>query len=80
MALNKHTLSEQRKRLRAAATEELRAELATAQRELVTLRYQLSQAGGQLENPMRVRQVRKLVARIHTMLKERGRKNGDLKV
>ncbi len=71
MALGKHTLSEQRKRLRDASTEELRTELASAQRELVQLRYQLAQAGGQLENPMRVRLLRKTIARIHTALKER---------
>lgn len=71
MARDKHTLNEERKRLRAARTDELRAELAAAQRELVTLRYQLAQAGGQLENPMRIRHTRKRIARINTLLRER---------
>jgi large subunit ribosomal protein L29 len=71
MALGKYTLGEERKRLRAASDEELRIELTNAQKELVTSRYQLAQAGGQLENPMRIRHVRKRIARILTMIEER---------
>ncbi len=48
---------------------ELRARLDTAKEELFNLRFQL--ATGQLDNPMRIKQLRHDVARLLTLLRER---------
>jgi len=55
--------------LRELAEEELQVKLAEAKEELFNLRFQL--VTGQLDNPMRIKQVRKQVARIMTVMRER---------
>lgn len=55
--------------LRELTTEELNAKVSEAKEELFNLR--MSQASGNLEKPSRIRELRKLVARIKTILKER---------
>lgn len=55
--------------LRELTTEELNTKISEAKEELFNLR--MSQASGNLEKPSRIRELRKLVARIKTILKER---------
>ena len=50
-------------------TEEIESRIDQLKNELFNLRFQL--ATGQLENPMRIRQVRKDIARCKTILKQR---------
>ncbi len=57
------------KELREMSNEELHRQLDELKEELFNLRFQLTI--GQLDNPMRVRQVRKDIARIKTILRER---------
>ncbi len=57
------------KEIRELDHEELQAKLRALKEELFRLRFQLATA--QLENPMRVRQVRKDIARVHTIIRER---------
>ncbi len=57
------------KELRELPEDELRSRLESAKEELFNLRFQL--ATGQLDNPMRVKQVRHDVSRILTILGER---------
>lgn len=54
--------------LRAKSQDELRDELVSLKKEQFNLRFQA--ASGQLENTARVRQVRRDVARIQTILSE----------
>jgi large subunit ribosomal protein L29 len=54
--------------LRDVEVDELEAKLAEAKEELFNLRFQL--VTGQLDNPMRIKQVRKQVARILTLIRE----------
>jgi len=61
------------KELRDLSTEELDQRLAELKEELFNLRFQL--ATGQLENPMRVRAIRKDIARVKTVITERTRQN-----
>ncbi|HOB09142.1 MAG: 50S ribosomal protein L29 [Limnochordia bacterium] len=61
------------KELRDLSFEELDQKLAELKEELFNLRFQL--ATGQLENPMRVRAVRKDIARVKTVITERTRQN-----
>jgi large subunit ribosomal protein L29 len=49
--------------------EELQSKLNDLKSELFNLRFQL--ATGQLDNPMRVRDVRKGIAKVKTVLRER---------
>lgn len=56
--------------LRDLPDAELEARLDAAKEELFNLRFQL--ATGQLDNPMRIKEVRHDVARIMTVLTERG--------
>ena len=56
-------------KLRDVAEDELETKLAEAKEELFNLRFQL--VTGQLDNPMRIKQVRKHVARILTLMRER---------
>jgi large subunit ribosomal protein L29 len=56
--------------LRELPEDELNARLDAAKEELFNLRFQL--ATGQLDNPMRIKQVRHDIARLHTVLTERG--------
>ena len=57
--------------LRARTVDELTEEVDTLGREIFNLRFQ--RASGQLENTARVRQVRRHIARIKTILGERRR-------
>ena len=57
--------------LRARSEDELTEELDTLGKEIFNLRFQ--RASGQLENTARVRQVRRDIARIKTILGERSR-------
>lgn len=55
--------------LRQSTTEELNGKVVEWKEELFNLRFQL--ATGQLENPARIREVRKSIARAKTILRER---------
>lgn len=55
--------------LREMSQDELNQNLAEFKSELFNLRFQL--ATGQLENPMRIREVKKNIARVKTILRER---------
>jgi len=57
--------------LRPSTDDELTEEVETLGREIFNLRFQ--RASGQLENTARVRQVRREIARIKTILGERRR-------
>jgi large subunit ribosomal protein L29 len=57
--------------LRSRTVDELSEEVDTLGREIFNLRFQ--RASGQLENTARVRQVRRDIARIKTILGERRR-------
>jgi len=65
-------LHELRENIRGASVEELRELLEDVQGELFNLRTQAMME--QVPNPMRIRQVRKLVARIHTELTARSQR------
>ena len=54
--------------IRNLSTAELNEKVAGLKEELFNLRFQL--ATGQLENPMRIREVRKTIARIKTVQRE----------
>jgi large subunit ribosomal protein L29 len=56
-------------RFREMSQDELNQNLAEFKSELFNLRFQL--ATGQLENPMRIREVKKDIARVKTILRER---------
>jgi large subunit ribosomal protein L29 len=55
--------------IRELSTDELNLRLDSLKEELFNLRFQV--ATGQLDNPMRVRQVRKDIARVKTVLRQR---------
>jgi large subunit ribosomal protein L29 len=55
--------------LRDLPDDELSARLDGAREELFNLRFQL--ATGQLDNPMRIKQVRHEIARLLTLMRER---------
>ena len=55
--------------LRDLPDDELQARLESSKEELFNLRFQL--ATGQLDNPMRIKQVRHDIARLMTVLTER---------
>ncbi len=57
------------KELRALSDEELNTRITEAKKELFDLR--LKQSTGSLEKPSRIRELRKNVARMKTILKER---------
>lgn len=57
------------KELRDLSSEEITTQIDQLKDELFNLRFQL--ATGQLENPMRIRQVRKDIARAKTILRQR---------
>lgn len=56
------------KELRANDSQDLTAKLGDLKAELFNLRFQL--ATGQLENPMRIKEVKKSIAQIKTILRE----------
>ena len=57
------------KDIRSKTSGELLQEIGSLKDELFNLRFQL--ATGQCENPMRVREVRKQIARAKTIIRER---------
>lgn len=57
------------KEIRDKSSEELEKEVASLSEELYGLRFQ--QATGSLENPSRVKDIRKTIARIKTVITER---------
>ncbi len=57
------------KEIRELSSQELEEKLKELKAELFNLRFQL--ATGQLENPMRIKEVKKTYARVKTVLKER---------
>jgi large subunit ribosomal protein L29 len=69
-----HRLSKERTamkahELRQFSLEELKKRLAEEQENLANLRFQL--ATSQLESPIKVRTVRREIARLHTIIKEK---------
>ena len=56
------------KELRANNPQDLKVKLNDLKAELFNLRFQL--ATGQLENPMRIKEVKKSIAQIKTILRE----------
>ena len=56
------------KELRASDPQDLVVKLGDLKAELFNLRFQL--ATGQLENPLRIREVKKSIAQIKTILRE----------
>lgn len=54
--------------LRKSSPQELQSKLNDLKAELFNLRFQL--VTGQLENPMRIREVKKSIAQIKTILRE----------
>jgi len=61
--------------LRELTTLELEAKLGDLKEELFNLRFQ--HATGQLENPMRIKEVKKTYARIKTIMQERVMKSDE---
>ncbi|NTW70706.1 MAG: 50S ribosomal protein L29 [Eubacteriaceae bacterium] len=57
------------KEIRELTNQELETKLSELKEELFNLRFQL--ATGQLENPMRIREVKRTYARVKTILTER---------
>ena len=62
------------KELQELSTQELEEKIRDLKDELFNLRFQL--ATGQLENPMRIREVRKSIARAKTIVRARELKIG----
>ena len=56
------------KELRTSNSQDLKVKLNDLKAELFNLRFQL--ATGQLENPMRIKEVKKSIAQIKTILRE----------
>lgn len=61
------------KEIRDRSNEELNKEVVSLKEELFNLRF--AKATGQLENPSRIREIKKTIARIKTVITERA--NGD---
>ena len=57
--------------LRDLSDDELRQEESTLRKELFNLRFQ--KVTGEIENPMRIRRIRKDIARVMTVLGEKSR-------
>jgi len=57
------------KKMRTMTEAELNAELAKMKQELFNLRFQ--HVTGQLENPVQMRELKKDIARVNTVLKEK---------
>jgi len=57
------------KEIREKSNDELNKEISSLKEELYTLHFQ--QATGSLENPMRLREIRRTIARIKTVMTER---------
>lgn len=61
--------AEERKQLWNMENAELEKKLSDMKEELFNLRFQM--AVGQLENPMRIREIRKNIARVKTRIRQR---------
>jgi large subunit ribosomal protein L29 len=59
--------------LREMAADELQRKEQDLRKELFNLRFQ--QATGEIENPMRIRTIRKDIARVLTLITEKSKKN-----
>jgi large subunit ribosomal protein L29 len=59
------------KELRESTVEELSTRRRELKQEALNLRIQQSAGGGQLENPARLRHIRREIARIETIITER---------
>jgi large subunit ribosomal protein L29 len=59
--------------LRAMTADELKQEEANLRKELFNLRFQ--KVTGEIENPMRIRQTRKDIARVLTVITEKSKEN-----
>ena len=59
--------------LKELAVDELQRKEQDLRKELFNLRFQ--QATGEIENPMRIREIRKNIARVLTLITERNKKN-----
>jgi large subunit ribosomal protein L29 len=57
------------KEIREMTQQELNEQLSSIKEELFNLRFQ--QATGQLENPMRIKEIKKDYARVKTILRQR---------
>ncbi|MBO8158047.1 50S ribosomal protein L29 [Thermosyntropha sp.] len=57
------------KKMRELTDQELQKKVADYKEELFNLRFQL--ATGQLDNPMRIREIKRNIARCKTVLRER---------
>lgn len=68
-------VNENLKELRALTNEELEAKVKENKKELFDLR--LKQSTGSLEKPSRIQELRKNVARIKTILRERKENGGE---
>lgn len=64
-------------KVRDMAVNELEQKLVELKGELFNLRFQM--ATGQLENPVKVREVKKSIARIKTILREKELKSAEVK-
>lgn len=64
-------------KIREMSVNELEQKLVELKGELFNLRFQM--ATGQLENPMRVKDVKKSIARIKTILREKELKSVEAK-
>ncbi|RZN60214.1 50S ribosomal protein L29 [Methanonatronarchaeum sp. AMET6-2] len=60
--------------IREMAPEEREVELEMLENELVSLRAEIA-AGGQPENPGRIREIRRTIARIKTVMREENEDN-----
>ena len=60
---------EELKQLWNMSSPELETQLSELKEELFNLRFQM--AAGQLENPMRIREIRKNIARVKTRIRQR---------
>jgi large subunit ribosomal protein L29 len=70
-------VNETLKELRALSDEELATKIKESKKELFDLR--LKQSTGSLERPSRIKELRKNVARMNTILTERKNENGGEK-
>lgn len=57
------------KDIRAMSSEELKSELGSLKSELFKLRFSLATNG--LDNPMKIKQVKKDIAKVNTILRQR---------
>jgi large subunit ribosomal protein L29 len=64
------------KEIRDLTTEELKKKVADLKGELFNLRFRL--ATGQLDNPMGIKDVKRTIARVQTIIRERELKNAKL--